>query len=243
MKIVHHHIFKNAGTSIDDALKEKLASSWGSYEGAHAHDVKSSRDIELYFKENPHLIAVSTHLGRPLLPLENFFPIVFLRHPYLRAQSIYEFMRRDTSQPFSAAARGSFEDFVRWICADELGAVVARNYQVVHLSSASFHLKGILKAVALEEHFHEAIEKLDLFPFVGIVEKFSESITHLNVELKKSGFLFVLDQKHSNRTKCANNLNYSYEIPSSLYDEFMFINKLDAELHNRYSKNIIAHFN
>lgn len=104
MKIIHHHIFKNAGTSIDGALKERLGPAFGVFEGNHPHDIKDKTAIQAFFREHPKLIAVSTHLGRPQLPLEQFFPIVFLRHPYLRAKSVYTFTKKDPSQYFHQAA-------------------------------------------------------------------------------------------------------------------------------------------
>lgn len=65
MKIIHYHIFKNAGTSIDDALREVLDSRLGFFEGKHAHDVQNSSAVNNYFLEHPSILAVSTHLGRP----------------------------------------------------------------------------------------------------------------------------------------------------------------------------------
>lgn len=231
MKIVHHHIFKNAGTSIDDGLKEVLGDEWASFEGEGPHDIKSNKDIERYFLSHPNLRAVSTHLGRPQLPLENYLPIVFLRHPFLRAKSVYEFTRRDATQPFALSASGTFADYLNWVCEKNLGSIVVRNYQVVHLSEASFNSKGILHAQASEDNLAECIGMLNKWPFVGIVEDFGGSMHLLNKVLTDYDMGFIVPQKHSNKTTNDVLCQNLYDIPKSLYEDFMEMNQLDTSLY------------
>jgi len=90
--------------------KKQLGNKLGFFEGSHAHDVKNHTDIENYFIANANLVAVSTHLGRPQLPLDQYFPIVFLRDPFSRAKSVFQFVKKDQSQPHSEDAQGSFRD-------------------------------------------------------------------------------------------------------------------------------------
>jgi len=40
--LVHYHIFKNAGSSIDACLRRSLGKRWGCFEGGHAHDIQSA---------------------------------------------------------------------------------------------------------------------------------------------------------------------------------------------------------
>jgi hypothetical protein len=106
--IVHYHIFKNAGSSVDAGLHAFFGDSWYNFEGAHAHDVQSTESLRRFIAACPMLRAVSSHLARPPLPYTNAIPIVFLRHPILRALSVYEFVRRNPDQFTHEQAREFF---------------------------------------------------------------------------------------------------------------------------------------
>lgn len=62
--LIHYHIFKNAGTSVDECLRESFRELWGIYEGPHAHAIQSSVQLGAHLAANPHLAAVSSHLSR-----------------------------------------------------------------------------------------------------------------------------------------------------------------------------------
>ncbi|MEN6437272.1 MAG: hypothetical protein ABFD97_01680, partial [Syntrophobacter sp.] len=124
---------------------------------------------------NPDIAAVSSHLARPPLPWPECLPILFLRHPILRAQSVYNFTRTDASQPFHDVAREeSFAGFVRWAL-DSRGGVVIRDYQVTHLSDASFRDDCILDARTTPEDLEQACDLLGEWGLVGIVESYAAS--------------------------------------------------------------------
>ncbi len=174
--ILHYHIFKNAGSSVDAVLRSSFGGAWTGFEGTNAHDVQSAGDIARFLAAHPEVRALSTHLGRPPLPHAACLPIAFLRHPLLRARSVYEFVRHDPAQPdHGAAARDSFSGYVRWALASNDGGIVIRNYQVVHLSTASFRCPSILETEATEHDLDEACTLLAGWGMVGIVEEFARS--------------------------------------------------------------------
>ena len=170
--IVHYHIFKNAGTSVDEALHRCFGPAWRTFEGAHAHDVKTADEVRAFLAANPGVRALSTHLGRPPLPHARSYPIVFLRHPILRARSAFEFLRRDPTHP---GPKDSLPAFVEWALDSPDGAVI-RDYQVVHLSSASFTRPSILEAKATPEDLEAAARLLGAWGTVGIVEDYERSL-------------------------------------------------------------------
>ncbi len=174
--LIHYHIFKNAGMSVDAALESSFGSQWVRFEGIHAHDVQGMENLRAFLVGHPDLAAVSSHLARPPLPWASCMPIVFLRHPILRAQSVYEFTRRDSSQPFHAEARDNeLAGYVRWALGKGPGGIVIRDYQVVHLSSASFRGPSILDTRATPDDLAEACDLLTAWGLVGIVESYGES--------------------------------------------------------------------
>ncbi|BFI96976.1 MAG: hypothetical protein RSP_24860 [Rhodanobacter sp.] len=175
--LIHYHIFKNAGSSVDASLRHSFGDRWGTFEGAHAHDIRSSDQLAGFIAANTHLSAISSHLARPPLPKPCCLPVVFLRHPLLRAYSVYQYARLDSSQPFSDVAQTlSFPDYIKWALKKESGSIVIRDYQVVHLSDASWRGSDILEAVATQADLEQARDLLSDWGMAGVVEEFELSV-------------------------------------------------------------------
>jgi hypothetical protein len=234
--VVHYHIFKNAGTSIDIALRQYFGNRWAEFEGDHAHDLKTSAHLREFLRHNPNIQAVSSHLARPPTPHSNTIPIIFLRRPLARARSVYEFTRRDPSQPFREATAGTFSEYLEWALSGGPGSVVIRNYQVIHLSSASFTYRNILDARATEGNLSEAISLLESCPALGVVEKYERSLQVIERTLHSVFPELTLANVHANRSDAApsDEEKIKLEIGDSLYREFNRQNRLDNDLY-RYA--------
>lgn len=179
--LLHYHIYKNAGTSIDGMLRQSLGARWDTCECEPEAHTLSSYEIAAFLTERPDLTAVSSHSARPPLPGQHVHPIVLLRHPIDRARSVYHFARRDPTQPDHHVARdGSFLDYVRWSLGTPGVGVVIRNYQVIHLSAASFRFTNIQAAEATEADLAETKALLLEWAAFGIVRAFAESCRLFN---------------------------------------------------------------
>ncbi len=236
--LIHYHIFKNAGTSIDECLRQSFGGLWGTYEGPHAHAIQSSTQLGAHLEANPHLVAVSSHLSRPPLPAAHCLPIVFIRHPLLRAYSVYRFTQMDPSQPFSDVAQSmEFGAYVRWALRKEPGSIVVRDYQVVHLSDASWRCPHILDAQATGDDLQQACDLLSSWGMAGVVEDFDLSVrTYQDLYGPKLPGL-SLTQRWEN---CSSGLHCCGDeriedlkclLGADLHDEFMAANQLDLALH------------
>lgn len=237
--LIHYHIFKNAGTSIDASLRRCFGERWTTFEGTHAHDLRSSVQLKEFMAANRHLSAISSHLARPPLPTPDCLPIVFIRHPLLRAYSVYQFTRNDPSQPFSDVAldRG-FPDYIQWALGEALGSIVIRNYQVVHLSDASWRCNHILHARAGEADLEQATALLDHWGMAGVVEEFERSI---DVYQALYGPLLPglsLDHHRENASE-TEQLHEDARLEQlrallgrEVHEEFMAANALDLALHS-----------
>lgn len=75
--LIHYHIFKNAGSSVDASLRHSFGDHWGTFEGPHAHAIQSSEQLSAFIAANKHLVAISSHLARPPLPHSHCLPVVF----------------------------------------------------------------------------------------------------------------------------------------------------------------------
>nr|WP_199044925.1 sulfotransferase family 2 domain-containing protein [Dyella sp. ASV24] len=241
--LIHYHIFKNAGTSIDTCLRRSLGERWGSFEGTHAHDIQAPEQLARFMEANPHLRAISSHLARPPLPAPHSLPVVFIRHPLLRAYSVYHFTRKDTAQPFSDVAQSNgFADYIRWTLREEPGSIVIRDYQVVHLSAASWRCKHILDARATEQDLRQACSLLDSWGMAGVVEQFERSVDAYQASYGPlvPGLQLAYDRENVTEPTCApvdDRLEQLRQmLGQDLYARFMAANALDLGLHEHATR-------
>jgi hypothetical protein len=236
--LIHYHIFKNAGSSVDASLRHSFGDHWGTFEGPHAHAIQSTHQLAEFINRNRHLRAISSHLARPPLPHANSLPVVFLRHPLLRAYSVYKFTRTDNSQPYSDVAQElSFSDYIAWALRKEPGSIVIRDYQVVHLSDASWRGGNILNTEALSADLQQACRLLSDWGVAGIVEEFELSATVFQTRYGKRLPDLEFLPRWENAT-CRETVSLSERVDrlrhllgEGLYSDFMGMNQLDLALY------------
>ena len=155
-------------------LSKSFGDKWTAFEGAPEKTVLSNDDIAAFAEANPDIGAISSHKARPFPSFRTFFPILFLRHPIDRARSMYYFAKRDPVQIDHPVARdSSFQDYVNyWINSP---SSILRNYQVAHLSQASFRVPDLWHAAPRPEDLLEACDYLGSLRFFGLVRRFEAS--------------------------------------------------------------------
>jgi hypothetical protein len=181
--IVHYHLFKNAGTTVDGILERNFpGDARGHLEGPFPWSTVSPNEILAYALANPAVRAISSHQARLPLPRHPeiaFLPILFLRHPIDRFASVYEFERRqpaDSLSPSVAIARnGGLAAFANWVVEREATAV-CRNFQVAHVASAQSDMR---EARSTHNDYLQSLAHLRGLPFFGIVESFEDSMKAL----------------------------------------------------------------
>src|SRR5262249_36787208 len=137
--IVHYHIYKNAGTSIDVLLQSYFGSRWGTIEGPYPCSVVRSEVLADYLHRHPRILALSSHQARLPVPQSaviTVYPMVALRHPIDRVESVYLQDRKTGGSTPEAQIAGSssLAEYVEWRLID--GGPVIRDFQVVFLSNA-----------------------------------------------------------------------------------------------------------
>ena len=60
--IVHYHLFKNAGSSIDHLLKFNFGDKWMAYDSDSASGIISTKGLEKLIADNPEVDAFSSCL-------------------------------------------------------------------------------------------------------------------------------------------------------------------------------------
>ncbi len=234
--IVHYHLFKNAGSSIEHLLKFNFADRWMPYDCESPGAVIPSVDLEKLIADNPHCDAFSSHQIVPPLPkIEgNVFPIVFLRDPIDRVKSAYLFewkKQLGLEQP-----KGTLAEYIK-----EKFQFGRRNsieeFQTVRLSNqqregAQNHLQ-----IDDDDLLRNAKSFIQSLEFVGIVDEFDRSIELLYDYLLPAFPNFEKREFRSNvlqdlsLTRQQKRTSVREEIGPDLFEELIERNRLDEVLY------------
>lgn len=180
--ILHHHIFKNAGVSIDHSLKASFGERWRSIEGELPWSTISEGEIVRFIKANPNCCAISSHQARIIRndpPDVRIFPVIFIRHPIDRVGSCYEYERAvNSGYHTSVAAQKGLKYYVDYCLGgnDQFSATAIKNYQTLHLSTALEGVADARKVLPNDSNLRESIAYLDELPAFGIVDEFEVSL-------------------------------------------------------------------
>ena len=139
--ILHYHLFKNAGTSIDQILRANFKDKWVTSEFARNGAAGNTPEVEEWIKSTPEAIAFSSHTMSgplPVLPGVTIIPVIALRDPLARIRSAYKFERQQDAETYGAklAKMTDFRGYVEARLAQK-GDEQCRNFQVQRLSAFS----------------------------------------------------------------------------------------------------------
>ena len=226
MLILHYHLFKNAGTSVDQMLKKNFGDKWdhAEFRGPGAGKTTNKPLVEAHLKERPHLLAFSSHTA--LLPLPEIdqpvFPIFFIRHPIDRVKSAYSFERRQVADTHGArlAKEQDFAGYIRHLL-DDPRQRQARNFQTSRLACNEPPDKGT--------ELQRALRALDALPFVGSVEEYDKSVLRLQERLAEASPGFKAMVVHANKTQAPNeSLTQRLEVIEDFIGTKLYTAMLDA---------------
>jgi hypothetical protein len=191
--IIHYHLFKNAGTSLDHALRAGLRERWVAYE--HPHRILAL-EIAAYLAEHPKVVVLSSHnawLPPPAIPDTVVIPVVFVRHPLDRARSVFDFERGQEADTAGArmAQQTDLAGYLEW----RLGPQVGRDPTI-----RDFQTQRLAPAGQGTTDLERALDAVDRLPYVGLVEEYARSIGRLERLLEPYLPGLRLRNAHLNRT-------------------------------------------
>ncbi|MCX7558202.1 sulfotransferase family 2 domain-containing protein [Sulfitobacter sp. F26204] len=140
--ILHIHLFKNAGTSVDYILRQNFPGRWVTREFPDPHP-DHTPDVAGWIRNNPEAVAFSSHtIQAPLPQIEgvHIVPIIMLRDPIDRIASAYRFERIQHAETRGTllARQNGFAGYVH-ARLNTAGDRQCRNFQTSRLS-ALIHL-------------------------------------------------------------------------------------------------------
>lgn len=181
--ILHYHLFKNAGSSLDALFREAFPDAWVTAE--FPEDPATNRaSLADWIRTQSQAVCFSSHtalLPPPRLAEVTLTPVIFLRHPLDRIASAYSFEAQQLDDGFGAtlARNTTLRGYIKVRLSMESDRQ-CRNFQTDRLAGFLGDDEGTERERALR-----AVEEL---PFVGVVEKFDRSLRKLERVLDKRGF-------------------------------------------------------
>ncbi|MDO6461504.1 hypothetical protein Q4485_12415 [Granulosicoccaceae sp. 1_MG-2023] len=198
--LVHCHMFKNAGSTLDWSLERLFGKAFVD----HRDDDPMRNEpgyLKTWLEAHPQVRALSSHhvpLPLPDLRDRETIGLFLLRQPLDRVGSVYQFehkQKADTPGAIHAKKLG-FGDYVAWRMQEDVGATI-RDFQTRYCSGAMKVRK------TGEAHFEQACAALAESPFVGVVDRYDESMVVFEEALRKIGYTPDLAYTAQNQGKRA----------------------------------------
>ena len=182
--VLHYHLFKNAGTSVEHLLKASFPGRCRTREfPSKGRD--NSALVAGWIKTTPRAVAYSSHTMLGPLPQIDGVDIVsllLLRDPIARIVSAYKFEQKQTADTWGAelAKSHDFEGYVRARLARD-GDKQCRNFQANRLA---------MMRPGKGSYLERAVAALDAITVVGFVEEFEATMADLEVACRARGLNF-----------------------------------------------------
>ena len=246
--IVHFHLFKNAGTSVETILQRHFGDRFTRYEHGGAAETFPASVLIPYLEANRHIQAISSHticFPPPSRRDWSVLPMVFLRHPLDRILSMYNYERGQEAQnPGAILAKA--HDLAGYISArlENPGEHSLRNYQTWMLAREEYRSKS--PAADQETLLEYAANALDALPVIGVVDQFEESIRQFDAWLAPHFPRLNLKPEHLNRSASApSNMQERIQLTrdavgESLFQRLASENAMDLELYRLGCEKLLS---
>jgi hypothetical protein len=182
--IIHNHVFKNGGSTIDWALRRNFKSGFVDHHD-NRNMQKGAEYLGPYLSGHPQIRAISTHHLRPPLPEigdARLVTIMMFRHPIERVTSVYNFERLQIHAETLGARYARDHDlreYVQWRMQYTVPPTI-RNFHIFRTLPPPVNWKKEVD----ENKFALAKAYIDSVEMLGFVERFDESMVLFEEELR-----------------------------------------------------------
>jgi len=244
--VVHYHIFKNGGSTIESILEREFPGRFATLHGVSADGTLGDEDLVSFLADYPNIAAVSSHhLRYPLPELRDtgLFDWCFLRHPFVRLQSMYSYLRKiGAAEPLSQlAANQNVREFLRYLI--DYFPHLASNVQVGQLANS-----GRFTRLVGRDDVQRAAEVVRRMAIPGIVEAFDESLVSAEYVLQPAFPRIRLHYSQKNASQSGAAVNGLDGQPwnevwgEDVYCDLLRLNELDLELYQAAEDEIQRRF-
>jgi hypothetical protein len=172
--ILHYHILKNAGTTIENILDRNFGERFARLDTEHRDGRIEPNGIVDYLDRHPNIEAISSHQIHYPVPQARgylFFDWCFLRDPIDRLRSTYEYFRQHPAEgdPLShAAERLEFGPYVR--------CLLDRFPEQVDNPQTNLLANGAADRETVPGDLEPALQRMRETVFLGVVDLYKQSV-------------------------------------------------------------------
>ncbi len=231
--ILHNHLFKNAGTSVDHILRQNFQGRWISREFPD-NDPSNTAKVAAWITGNPEIVAFSSHTIQSPLPRMKgvrIIPIVMLRDPVDRIASAYRFERVQDAETRGAqlARQNGFAGYVH-ARLSTAGDRQCHNFQTARLAA--------LSADPIADEFDRAcaaVAEIVQMGVLGMVADFDTAMTRLSDVVRPHFPSFAWRPVTANATS----RNHAHAVSPDMRDILEEMNRDDFKL-LRHAHGVIS---
>jgi len=231
--LLHYHIFKNAGSTIDYALERTFGNQFITLHGPQPDSLLSATDVTAFLAEHPEVAAVSSHhlkYPKPEAPGFVFFDLCFLRDPLQRLRSVYQYLRRvEAVDELHLHARAmSLSEFL-WLLVRDHPQVV-NDVQVNMLVNGGAYTRPPSRT-----DLKQALQFLRNVSVAGVVDLFDQSLVAAEYFLRPAFPNLQFQYVKQNVTPTDGDTSvfpepFEEQLGPELYGHLQRLNELDNEL-------------
>jgi hypothetical protein len=230
--LIHYHIFKNAGTTVESVLHENFGSRFSRFDGTEYSAVLTNETFLTFLNDHPSICASSSHHLRPPKPVVDriaFHDLVLLRHPIDRLASTYDFYHRSQIEgdPLGSWARHlDLAPFL--VCLIEKFPHLVNNAQVNYVNGGN--------KIPREPDLKRALERMEQFSVLGVTELFDLCMISAEYLLERDfgnlDFSYVPQNVSPGRLRGLSERleNIKEACGAQFYERLVKLNRLDLEL-------------
>lgn len=225
--VLHYHILKNAGSTVEYALRRAFGERFATLHGPNASSKLHGQDVASFLLSHPEITAISSHhmkYPKPVAPGVVVFDLCVLREPLDRLWSMYKHFRR--ADPVDDLSRKAKEMDLRAF----FGFLLEHNPHLVNDVQVNVLANGGTYTRPPDSaDLAAALKVARETSVVGVVELFDESLVAAEYFLRPAFPTIRLEYVSQNVSPGAG-FQLREKVGDAIYQQLQEMNRLDGEL-------------